>query len=460
MVPRISSSGTSFKGLAMYLTHDPKALTSERVAWTHTHNLADDHVPSAVNEMYLTVENAEFLKRQAGIRAGGRSTENAVKHISLNWSPEDKPTREHVVATAENYLKKMGWHEHQAVFIAHKDKPYSHVHIMLNVVHPETGLRLNDNFDFSRSQTWAAEYEREQGRIYCKQRELPVDQREKNPPRNIWEELEKNERRFLKSEIVFDKAQINGPKNLKNSEWEILRDHHKAERIQHFADGKIEFRELRSTIYREFREEFRDKWAEHYRALRSADDLKSVLETKKKLVEDQKAELKARCEKPFATLKKKRDERYRTLLDRQKEERAELSWRQKAGVDAAPYLSGLLEERQASRAKEFRRAATEVGRPYHAPRYETSRDADIAKDTTVTKPRSDRSRRGRLGVPSAVRVLDALFTALVGEGPRPPEPTHDPFQIAAEEATKRQQSVEYRSFDHERLARQKAIEGD
>ena len=61
----------------------PKAKTAERVGWTHTLNLANDHVPSAVDEMLWTARNAELLKQEAGIRAGGRATENAVKHVSL-----------------------------------------------------------------------------------------------------------------------------------------------------------------------------------------------------------------------------------------------------------------------------------------------------------------------------------------------------------------------------------------
>ena len=118
MIVRISSRGSSFKGLAAYLTHDPKSKTDERVAWTHTHNLASDDVPSAVNEMLWTARDAELLKQEAGIRAGGRSTENPVKHISLNWSPEDNPSREHMVETTEDFLRHMKWQEHQAVFIA------------------------------------------------------------------------------------------------------------------------------------------------------------------------------------------------------------------------------------------------------------------------------------------------------------------------------------------------------
>ncbi len=54
MIVRIAKGGTSFKGATEYLTHDPKAQTTERVAWTHTHNLANEYVPAAVNEMYTT----------------------------------------------------------------------------------------------------------------------------------------------------------------------------------------------------------------------------------------------------------------------------------------------------------------------------------------------------------------------------------------------------------------------
>src|SRR5262249_53357592 len=98
MIIRILSNGMSFKGLAAYLTHAAgRATTDERVAWTHTYNLANDHVPSAVNEMLTTARDAELLKQEAGIRAGGRSTENTVKHLSLNWAPGENPSREHMI---------------------------------------------------------------------------------------------------------------------------------------------------------------------------------------------------------------------------------------------------------------------------------------------------------------------------------------------------------------------------
>jgi hypothetical protein len=125
MVPKIQPCGTSFKGLATYLTHDPDAKTAERVGWTHTLNLAHDHVPSAVDEMLWTARNAELLKQEAGVRAGGRATESPVKQFSLNWSPEDNPTKEHMIETSESFLRHMGWQDHQVLLVAHTDKEYA-----------------------------------------------------------------------------------------------------------------------------------------------------------------------------------------------------------------------------------------------------------------------------------------------------------------------------------------------
>jgi hypothetical protein len=57
---------------------------------------------------------------------------------------------------------------------------------MLNAVHPETGLWLDDDFEHRRAQVWALGYEREQGRIHCEQRLQNQQEREPNMARNIW----------------------------------------------------------------------------------------------------------------------------------------------------------------------------------------------------------------------------------------------------------------------------------
>ena len=265
MIVKIGRGGKSFKGLAEYLTHDPKARTDERVDWTHTHNLANDDVPSAINEMYLTSENAELLKQEAGVRAGGRATEDPVKEVSLNWSPEDKPTREHMIQRSEAFLRHMKWQEQLwVIMVAHSDKPYAHVHLMINVVHPETGLHLDDGFERRRAQEWALAYELEHKRVYCEQRLKNPEDREKNMPRNIWMAFQQNEKRVSSApETILNENQeirVEAPENPKNAEWKILKELQKVERVEYFAQGKLEFSELRTSIYREVREEFRERW--------------------------------------------------------------------------------------------------------------------------------------------------------------------------------------------------------
>jgi hypothetical protein len=71
----------------------------------------------------------------------------------------------------------MGWDEHQAIFVAHNDKKFRHLHIMLNAVHSETGLCLSDSWEQRRAQKWAAAYELVNG-IKCEQRLRSEDERE------------------------------------------------------------------------------------------------------------------------------------------------------------------------------------------------------------------------------------------------------------------------------------------
>src|SRR5689334_10501584 len=118
MVPRFAKPGRSFKGVMLYLAHDPEhAATSARVAWTHTLNLANDDIEVAMAEMATTAANAGVLKAEHGV--GGRKVERPVKHFSLNWHPSEAPDPAEMLAAAQSFLKHMGWEEHQAIIIAH-----------------------------------------------------------------------------------------------------------------------------------------------------------------------------------------------------------------------------------------------------------------------------------------------------------------------------------------------------
>jgi hypothetical protein len=467
MIVRILSRGASFKGCAAYLTHDAEADTNERVAWTHTLNLANDHVPSAVDEMLWTARNAELLKQEAGIRAGGRATENPVKHLSLNWSPEDHPTREHMIETTEEFLRHMKWQEHQALLVAHNDKDYAHVHVMLNVVHPETGLRLDDNFERRRAQTWALEYEREQGRVYCEQRLKNPQERENAPPRNIWTAFQENEKKFEQAEKSLQKNEpilIDERKNQKNAEWTILKEIQRTERTDFFAERKSEFSALRSAIYREIREEFRDRWADFYAAQRAGADADSLAALKAELVAEQKAVLETRRDDACKELRESRDERYRDLLADQREVRSDLRSRQGTGLDNALYLQEI-GDRNAARdmTAGFREAADRVATP--RPGGERQADAGRTKDegsSMTSGSTADADIGVRVGVGFG-SILDSLFCDLVGPGPKPyqPEPAEaNLLRAAAEDAVKQQQQHEREQADEEWRERHRSPSGE
>ena len=460
MIVKISGSGKSFSGLAQYLTHDgEKAQTAERVAWTHTHNLSNSHVSSAVDEMVWTARDAEILKQEAGVRAGGRATEHPAKHISLNWAIEDNPSDRHMVATGEQFLRSMGWNEQQAIFVAHSDKKYKHMHLLINEVHPETGLKLNDDFEKVRAQEWAAHYERERGVIRCEQRMTRPEEREKAMPRNMWVAFKQNEQEFLKSEELQRQNSAEVFENPKNAEWKILKDFQKQERIAFFAQGKSEFKELRAEIYREVREEFRERWANYYEMRKNGADAESLAETKSRLVADQKAVLEPKRDAACNALRESRDGRHRELLDLQKEQRAELRWRQEAGLDNAPFLSALEERKIAGQETRlgFRQAAHEVAVAQEPAQIERSRKEGVHEES------SSPARDVGLGKPAghaAYTVAHTLFMAFLGEAPPPPmsaEEKETLFREAAENTTKQHQQRARDEDDERWRSQQKAL---
>jgi Relaxase/Mobilisation nuclease domain len=345
MIIKIMSRGRSFKGVANYVLHDPKEKTNERVGFTYTRNLALDDALSAVNEMYQTANYAEMLKQEAGIRAGGRDSDRPVKHISLNWSPDEQPSPEHMRQTADGFLKHMGWHEHQALFVAHNDK-HPHLHIVLNMVHPETGVLLNDSFEKRRAQSWALNYEIESGKILCEQRVLNADEREASPTRPAWMIFKENEKNFAALDPSLRKndellaANENAENSPEYSHWKKLKEFQRDERLSFVAETKMQIKDLRDSIYREVREEFREKWSEYYDQ-QKAGDFVALKELKAKLIAEQKQVLEDRCKEPFAELRELRNVAYRELLNHQIDIRVAFKERQEAGLDNGVFLDQL-----------------------------------------------------------------------------------------------------------------------
>jgi hypothetical protein len=191
MVPNISANGRSFRGAGAYHLHDKPSAdrarphTARRVAFTATRNLANDDPHAALDEMWRTAQDAAYLKAGGGASPRGRRSLAPVKSISLAWAPGQTPTHEHMAAAADAFLRAMGWHQHQAILVAHSDTAHPHLHIILNRVHPDTGRTLNDWQERKRAQAWALAYERQHEAVLCTGRVLRDGDRQPATPAGL-----------------------------------------------------------------------------------------------------------------------------------------------------------------------------------------------------------------------------------------------------------------------------------
>lgn len=174
-------AGHSFKGLHQYCAHDQgSAHASERVEWIEGRNLASDNPALAWKIMAATAQSQDALKKAAGIKAGRASKNGPVMHVVLSFDKDEPQDREAMSAAADELLAKLGADpakmrgkskpkrrqfadEHQVMMYAHKDTENTHLHLMINRVHPETGLNLPSNNDQIKAQKWALSYSKRHG---------------------------------------------------------------------------------------------------------------------------------------------------------------------------------------------------------------------------------------------------------------------------------------------------------
>jgi Relaxase/Mobilisation nuclease domain len=163
--------GTSFKGALKYYLHDKdQALTSERVGFVELVNLVTEDPQDAWREMMVTCDAAPELKRVAGAKPGGNKSKKPVYAISIQWHPDDKPTKALMRESAHDVLKLLGLQDHQAILIEHTDEPHPHVHICVNLIHPETGRTATLSNDAFKLERWADSYELRMGVIRSPER--------------------------------------------------------------------------------------------------------------------------------------------------------------------------------------------------------------------------------------------------------------------------------------------------
>ncbi|MEO0851336.1 MAG: relaxase/mobilization nuclease domain-containing protein, partial [Pseudomonadota bacterium] len=168
MVPSVAQRGSSFKGAGAYYLHDKGKDTSERVAWAVTHNVPTQDANKALKWMAYTATHADTIKRENGTStAGAKSQGKPVYAYSLAWHHTDKPSREEMEAAAFSSLDKLGLQDHEAVIVCHQDQKHPHIHVITNLVNPQTGRTQAPKMDYNRLSQWAQQHDLEHGRDHC-----------------------------------------------------------------------------------------------------------------------------------------------------------------------------------------------------------------------------------------------------------------------------------------------------
>ncbi|XUY30459.1 relaxase/mobilization nuclease domain-containing protein (plasmid) [Agrobacterium sp. rho-8.1] len=141
-------------------------LSNGRVGFTETRNLSTDDPGEGFAMMQATYERYQEMKR--GTR--GQPLKSPVYSFSLSWAIEERPDQATMVDAAEKTLELLGMSDHQAIFVSHIDKPYDHIHVIVNRIKPDFSGVVSKSMDRFKLSAWAEDYERRHGKIHCEQR--------------------------------------------------------------------------------------------------------------------------------------------------------------------------------------------------------------------------------------------------------------------------------------------------
>ncbi|RKD86414.1 relaxase/mobilization nuclease domain-containing protein [Mangrovibacterium diazotrophicum] len=121
----------------------------------------------------------ESFRIQAGMNSRIKSP---VGHISLDFSPKDKPTltSERMQEIADAYRKAMEIENTQYLLVRHYDKEHPHVHLVFNRVDDE-GKTISDKNDRYRSEKICKELTHQFGLYFAKGKEQVNSHRLKEP---------------------------------------------------------------------------------------------------------------------------------------------------------------------------------------------------------------------------------------------------------------------------------------
>jgi Relaxase/Mobilisation nuclease domain len=135
-----------------------------RVLWVSGQGLTFDIETESDVDLGRRMMEYDALHRQA---SRTRPCVLDCVHLSLAWRPGEKPTREQMEEAAHGALAAIGMAKARAIFVAHNDEDYAHVHIVASKIDPGNGRAFNMERNYLKLSAWAQAYERDNGGIVC-----------------------------------------------------------------------------------------------------------------------------------------------------------------------------------------------------------------------------------------------------------------------------------------------------
>jgi hypothetical protein len=102
---------------------------------------------------------------------------NDCVHIVLAWERGETPTREEMEEAARSQLRAQGMGNAKAIWVAHSDEDYFHLHVVASKINPATGYAYDLLGSHRKAQDWALEYERAHGGVVNVNRESAAELR-------------------------------------------------------------------------------------------------------------------------------------------------------------------------------------------------------------------------------------------------------------------------------------------
>lgn len=273
MNPTKVSRGSSFKGATAYaLSGHIGQENPDRVEFSATQNLGTDNPELAARIMAASYYDADETKRANGWDGRGRkTTKEPVLHLVMSWDEGQRPDAAHMEKAARDMLKRMELEKAQAIIIGHNDTDHAHLHIIVNLIDPETGKQFELGNDKRKMQSFALDYCREHGIESSPNREKNAALRAeaaRTGDKSILEGME-GRKRLSRDEWLQMKAQLldkqaaerEALKAQQGADWAKVKSELAGRQAQERAQWRAESERQRAIL----KAENKPQWAEIYK---------------------------------------------------------------------------------------------------------------------------------------------------------------------------------------------------